>query len=176
MQSINNYNQEKLKKYQKIVIPLAFFAMHAEKVPGMCNSQCYNSSLTSTRIFNHVYFYDYTVFYVRYLSGNESTVELWTDFWNEITPGTEAGIVQNLRAITDILQVALEAASWTTKVQAANAVHTVALKSGHNIDKEDRNTLLKILINGLRGRTWNGKERLLNALAVLACNSKYVGY
>ncbi|XP_011685024.1 PREDICTED: proteasome-associated protein ECM29 homolog [Wasmannia auropunctata] len=137
LQSINNYNQETLKNYQKIVIPLAFFAMHAEKVPG-----------------------------------NESTVELWTDLWNEITPGTEAGIVQNLQAITGILHVALESASWTTKVQAANAVHTVALKSGHNIDIEARNTLLKILTNGLRGRTWNGKERLLNALAMLACNSK----
>lgn len=109
-----------------------------------------------------------------HLPGNESTVELWTDLWNDITPGTEAGIVQNLRAITDILRTTLESASWTTKVQAANAVHTIALKSGHNIDIEARNTLLKILINGLRGRTWNGKERLLNALAILTCNSKYV--
>ncbi|KAH0956005.1 hypothetical protein HN011_009526 [Eciton burchellii] len=137
LQSINNYNQEKWKNYKKIVIPLTFFAMHAEKVPG-----------------------------------NESTVELWTDIWNEITPGTEAGIVQNLQAITDILHTALESSSWTTKVQAANAVHTIALKSGHNIDKEARNKLLKILTDGLRGRTWNGKERLLNALAMLACNSK----
>jgi len=82
--------------------------------------------------------------------------------------------VQNLQAITDILHTALESSSWTTKVQAANAVHTIALKSGHNIDKEARNKLLKILTDGLRGRTWNGKERLLNALAMLACNSKYV--
>lgn len=109
-----------------------------------------------------------------YLLGNESTIELWTDLWNEITPGTEAGIVHNLQAITDILNTALKSASWTTKVQAANAVHTVALKSGHNIDIEARNTLLKILTDGLRGRTWDGKERLLNALAMLACNSKYV--
>ncbi|XP_032663557.1 proteasome adapter and scaffold protein ECM29 [Odontomachus brunneus] len=137
LQSINNYNQEKLKNYQKIVVPLTFFAMHAEKI-----------------------------------SGNESTIELWTDLWNEITPGTEAGILQNLRSITDILHTTLESASWTTKVQAANAVYTVALKSGHNIDMEARNTLLKILTDGLRGRTWNGKERLLNALAMLACNSK----
>lgn len=106
--------------------------------------------------------------------GNESTIELWTDLWNEITPGTEAGILQNLQPITDILRTALESASWTTKVQAANAVYTVALKSGHNIDIEARNTLLKILTDGLRGRTWDGKERLLNALAMLACNSKYV--
>jgi len=35
LQSINNYNQEKWKNYKKIVIPLTFFAMHAEKVPGL---------------------------------------------------------------------------------------------------------------------------------------------
>lgn len=109
-----------------------------------------------------------------YLLGNENTIELWNDLWNEITPGTEAGIMHNLQAITDILHTTLKSASWTTKVQAANAVHTVALKSGHNIDIEARNTLLKILTDGLRGRTWDGKERLLNALAMLACNSKYV--
>ncbi|XP_012233833.1 proteasome adapter and scaffold protein ECM29 [Linepithema humile] len=137
LQSINNYNQEKLKKYQKIVVPLTFFAMHAEKV-----------------------------------SGNESTVELWTDLWNEIMPVTEAGIVQHERAIIDILHKALESASWTTKMQAANAVHTIALKSSRYMDPEVRNTLLKVLTDNLRGRTWEGKERLLNALATLACNSK----
>lgn len=108
------------------------------------------------------------------LSGNESTVELWTDLWNEIMPVTEAGIVQHERAIIDILHKALESASWTTKMQAANAVHTIALKSSRYMDPEVRNTLLKILAENLRGRTWEGKERLLNALATLACNSKYV--
>lgn len=29
-------------------------------------------------------------------------------------------------------------------------------------------------MDGLRGRTWDGKDRLLNALATLTCNSKYV--
>lgn len=35
LQSINNYNPEKWKNYKKIVIPLVFFAMHAENVPGL---------------------------------------------------------------------------------------------------------------------------------------------
>ena len=74
----------------------------------------------------------------------------------------------------DILKSALESASWTTKAQAANAVSTVATKLGPSIDDSARETLLNILTNGLLGRTWNGKERLLNALASLACNSKYV--
>lgn len=100
-------------------------------------------------------------------------VDLWTDLWNEITPGTEAGIKQNLEPITNILRTSLESSSWNTKAQAANAVHTLAEKLGSNIDTTIRNTLLKVLMDGLRGRTWEGKDRLLNALATLACNSKY---
>lgn len=103
---------------------------------------------------------------------NDKTVELWTELWSEITPGTEAGIRQNLGVITTTLNTALESSSWTTKAQAANAVSTVATKLGAGIDEEARNSLLNILVNGLQGRTWNGKERLLNALATLACNSK----
>ncbi|XP_046742819.1 proteasome adapter and scaffold protein ECM29 [Diprion similis] len=137
LQSMNNHNQEILKNYSDIVIPLTFFAMHAEKT-------------TET----------------------ENTVELWTDLWGEIAPGTETKIRQNLAIIINTLNTALESASWTTKAQAANAVATVATKLGTGIEAEARNNLLKILTNGLQGRTWNGKERLLNALATLMCNSK----
>lgn len=104
---------------------------------------------------------------------NESIIDLWTELWNEITPGTEAGIKQNIEPITNILRVSLESSSWNTKAQAANAVHTLAQKLGSDIDAVVRNTLLKVLTDGLRGRTWDGKDRLLNALATLACNSKY---
>ncbi|XP_012265500.2 proteasome adapter and scaffold protein ECM29 [Athalia rosae] len=137
LQSINNHNQEIIKNYSDIVVPLTFFAMHAEKSPE-----------------------------------TENTIELWTDLWGEIAPGTESGIKQNLTIIISTLNTALESASWTTKAQAANAVATVATKLGAGIEAEARNNLLKILTNGLQGRTWNGKERLLNALANLACNSK----
>lgn len=137
LQSINNHNQELLRNYFNIIIPLIFFAMHAEK----------------TQV-------------------NENTVALWTELWNDITPGTETGIRQNLNAITTTLSGALESASWNTKVQAANAINTVAAKLGSGVDVDARNTLLKVLTDGLRGRTWNGKEKLLSALATLASNSK----
>ncbi|KAI4501123.1 hypothetical protein M0802_003926 [Mischocyttarus mexicanus] len=137
LQSINNHNQELLRNYFNITIPLIFFAMHAEK----------------TQV-------------------NENTVALWTELWNDVTPGTETGIRQNLNVITTTLSEALESASWNTKVQAANAINTVASKLGSGVDVDARNTLLKVLTDGLRGRTWNGKEKLLSALATLASNSK----
>ncbi|XP_076278491.1 proteasome adapter and scaffold protein ECM29 [Lasioglossum baleicum] len=137
LQAINNYNQDVLKKYSNIVMPLTFFAMHMQKTQE-----------------------------------NENMVNLWTDLWNEITPGTEAGIMQNLETITELLQSSLESQSWTAKAQAANAVDTLAQKLGNRLDPTVRNTLLKVLTDGLRGRTWDGKERVLNALATLSCNSK----
>ncbi|XP_053994994.1 proteasome adapter and scaffold protein ECM29 [Hylaeus volcanicus] len=103
---------------------------------------------------------------------NENLVDLWNDLWNDITPGTEAGIKQNVETVTELLRSSLESSSWTTKAQAANAIHTLAEKLGSDIDVTMRNTLLKVLTDSLRGRTWDGKERLLNALATLACNSK----
>ncbi|XP_014217029.1 proteasome-associated protein ECM29 homolog [Copidosoma floridanum] len=138
LQSINNHNQDILKKYSDIVMPLAFFAMHEEKIPEV----------------------------------NVKTIELWTDLWSEITPGTEAGVRQNLAAITSMLRQALESSSWKTKAQAANAVSSLATKLGSTIDEDARNLLLNILVNGLQGRTWNGKEKLLVALSTLSCNSK----
>ncbi|KAK0081163.1 hypothetical protein PV325_012689 [Microctonus aethiopoides] len=104
--------------------------------------------------------------------GNENTIELWSDLWGEISHGTESTIKQYLGIITSTLNAALESASWTAKAQAANAVATVAVKVGSSMDESARNDLLKILMSRLQGRTWDGKERLVNALAVLACNSK----
>lgn len=100
-------------------------------------------------------------------------VDVWTDLWNDVTPGTETGIRQNVETITELLRSSLESSLWNIKAQAANAVHTLAEKLGSDIDATVRNTLLKVLTDGLRGRTWDGKERLLNALATLTCNSKY---
>ncbi|XP_012151377.1 proteasome adapter and scaffold protein ECM29 isoform X2 [Megachile rotundata] len=137
LQAINNYNQDVLRNYSNIVIPLTFLAMHEQKSQE-----------------------------------NENAIELWTDLWNDITPGTEAGIRQNVEPITNILRSSLESASWITKAQAANAINTLAQKLGNDLDATVRDTLLKVLIDGLRGRTWDGKERLLHALATLTCNSK----
>ncbi|XP_043249578.1 proteasome adapter and scaffold protein ECM29 [Colletes gigas] len=103
---------------------------------------------------------------------NENMVNLWIHLWNEITPGTESGVRRNIETITDLLRSSLESSSWNAKSQAANAVHTLAEKLGSDIDPSVRNTLLKVLTDGLRGRTWDGKDRLLDALATLTCNSK----
>ncbi|KAJ8917780.1 hypothetical protein NQ315_010686 [Exocentrus adspersus] len=137
VQSIGIHNQEVLKSHSDVVLPLVFFAMHAEKTVE-----------------------------------TEKTLEVWTEIWSEQSPGTETGIRQNLQNICDMLKTALESPSWTMKAQAANAVSTIAQKLGSSMDPTHRNTLINILLTGLSGRTWNGKEKLLKALSSICSNCK----
>lgn len=137
IQSIGNHNQEILKNYSEIILPLVFFAMHAEKTQE-----------------------------------TEATLEVWNEIWSEHSPGTESGIRQNIENICEILKTALESPSWTMKAQAANAVGVVAQKLGSTMDKKHLEALISILLNGLSGRTWNGKNKLLLALASICKNCK----
>ncbi|XP_060528524.1 proteasome adapter and scaffold protein ECM29 [Cylas formicarius] len=137
VQSIGIHNQEVLKAHSEVILPLVFFAMHAEKT-----------------------------------SETENTLDTWTEIWSEHSPGTEAGIRQHIGRICEVLRNGLESASWTTKAQAANAVATVANKLGTGMESEHRNALLKILLTGLSGRTWSGKDKLLKALTSICSNCK----
>lgn len=56
--------------------------------------------------------------------------------------------------------------------QAARAICTVASKVGSNMEDKHFVNLKSMLVNGLSGRTWEGKEYLLDALAILCKNSK----
>ncbi|KAJ8933932.1 hypothetical protein NQ314_013688 [Rhamnusium bicolor] len=137
IQSIGIHNQEILKSHAEVVLPLVFYAMHAEKT-----------------------------------NETEKTLEVWTEIWSEQSPGTETGIRQNLQNICDMLKMALESPSWNMKAQAANAVSTIAHKLGTTMDPKHRNALINILLTGLSGRTWNGKDKLLKALASICSNCK----
>lgn len=50
--------------------------------------------------------------------------------------------------------------------QAANSIATVALEMKSGLS-EHRQELIEMLLDALKGRTWKGKEKLLQALANL---------
>ncbi|KAJ9587577.1 hypothetical protein L9F63_018959, partial [Diploptera punctata] len=133
--SISQHNQDILRENGSIVIPVIFFAMHANKAP------------------------------------EDRSVELWEEVWHEVTPGTESGIRQHMAEICETLEVALQSPSWTMKAQAAKAISTVAMKVG-TLTTENRNSLIGILVAGLSGRTWNGKDNILKALATICTRNK----
>ncbi|KRT79156.1 HEAT domain-containing protein [Oryctes borbonicus] len=137
LKSIGVHNQDILKNHSDVILPLVFFAMHAEKTPE-----------------------------------TENTLEVWNEIWSEHSPGTESGIRHNIEVICDTLKTALESPSWTMKAQAASAISTVATKLGSTMDVKHQNSLIKILMAGLGGRTWNGKHKLIQALASICKNCK----
>uniref|UniRef100_A0A182JSK2 Proteasome-associated protein ECM29 homolog n=1 Tax=Anopheles christyi TaxID=43041 RepID=A0A182JSK2_9DIPT len=97
---------------------------------------------------------------------NRSTVELWQELWHEINTG-DAGLRMNLDAIVTILETNLNNPSWLLKAQAGAATNTLASKLSATLDDTVRCRLIELILNNVSGRTFHGKERLLQGLASL---------
>lgn len=97
---------------------------------------------------------------------NKATIELWTELWNEVSPGV-AGIRMNLEAIVPKLIRYLDESSWVLKAQAANAIRTLADKLEKSLTDKEREELIRSVLKEMSGRTFDGKEKLLQALAAL---------
>ncbi|XP_058466922.1 proteasome-associated protein ECM29 homolog [Malaya genurostris] len=102
---------------------------------------------------------------------NKSTNELWQELWHEINTG-DSGLRMNLPAILEILENKLNDPSWLLKAQAGNAISTLATKLSSNLDDEVRHKLIDLILANISGRTFHGKEKLLQALASLCKNLK----
>ncbi|KAH9523696.1 hypothetical protein Btru_040672 [Bulinus truncatus] len=94
----------------------------------------------------------------------------WQDVWNEITPGTEAGIRLYLPEIVTLLTSSIQSQAWSVKAQAARAMGTVAQKLGNQLASPHLDQIISALVEGLSGRTWEGKEAILNSILIV-CTS-----
>ncbi len=92
-------------------------------------------------------------------------IQAWEELWLDIVPGTEAGLRVYSNEIVAYLQRAITSPSWKLKSQAAAAIGSMAHSLKGLLDPVQRNVLLRILLDGLAGRSWEGKEYLLQALA-----------
>lgn len=99
---------------------------------------------------------------------NRTTIESWKELWLDVSPG-DAGIRMNLDSILPMLEKSLDDPSWSIKAQTANAMNTIATRLGKTLDHSERNRLINALLQSIGGRTFQGKEHLLKALASL-CN------
>jgi len=99
---------------------------------------------------------------------NTEVLEVWEEVWLDGTPGSEGGIRLYQSEIMDLLPQALGSNQWAVKAQAARAIGTIATKLGGTIQPAIQKKLLELLLSGLEGRTWAGKECLLRSLADIA--------
>lgn len=98
---------------------------------------------------------------------NRQTNEQWTDVWHEISAG-DVGIKMNLESIVARLEKCFESSSWILKAQSAKAIHTIATRLDSSLSDADRRRLINLLLANVSGRTFSGKEKILQALAALS--------
>jgi proteasome component ECM29 len=96
-------------------------------------------------------------------------LEVWDEIWTDGTPGTESGIRLYLKEIVALLTVALESQQWKMKAQAARAMGAIGTKLKSSMPDKEQGMLLTRLVDALSGRTWSGKESILQAIAELIC-------
>ncbi|XP_046687735.1 proteasome-associated protein ECM29 homolog [Homalodisca vitripennis] len=97
-----------------------------------------------------------------------SNWELWQDVWHEVSPGTEAA----LTAAPGTRSWLCSPVSWNllrgmSKLRQPGLLRTLASKLGGSLEADRRDVLVTLLVSGLAGRTWDGKEQLLAALGSL---------
>ncbi|CAG8524233.1 10813_t:CDS:10, partial [Cetraspora pellucida] len=96
---------------------------------------------------------------------------VWNEVWDENTAGSTSAIKLYLKELIDLLSTLLESPSWQTKRQAALTIADVA----KIIEKSllpYMTQVIPLLMNGLSGRTWVGKEALVEALVTASISCK----
>ncbi|CAK1553468.1 unnamed protein product [Leptosia nina] len=102
---------------------------------------------------------------------NESnTVEMFEEIWTDISPARESGIKQHLPALREEIEKALNSSSWTKKIQAANAIKTICKELSSGLG-EQREVFIRSLLAAVHGKTFDGKQHVVEALALL-CSVK----
>ncbi|XP_048484818.1 proteasome adapter and scaffold protein ECM29 isoform X3 [Plutella xylostella] len=94
-----------------------------------------------------------------------ATVEMFSELWTDISPGREAGLRRHLPAVRARVEAALASSSWTQKVQAASAIKSICRDAGGL--GAQREQLVRALLAAVAGKTFDGKQHVLHALADL---------
>lgn len=97
---------------------------------------------------------------------NKATVEMWQELWNDVSFG-DSMLQLYLNDIVFVLENSLNNQSWLLKAQSGNSIRTIAKRLQSSLKEEDRNRLIELVLANTSGRTFSGKERLVEALAAL---------
>lgn len=97
---------------------------------------------------------------------DSSTVEMFEEIWTDISPARESGIKLHLTLIREEIEKCLNSSSWTKKIQAANAIKTICKEVSSGLGPH-RELLVRGVLAAVHGKTFDGKEHVLMALADL---------
>ncbi|KAF9098763.1 hypothetical protein BGX23_005338 [Mortierella sp. AD031] len=100
---------------------------------------------------------------------HKDIAEVWKEVWEEHTTGAASAVKLYADEIVQLLSKQLTSASWNAKKQSA-----IALKAVSDVMDLTKymGTVLPLVLDGLSGRTWDGKEHVVNLLPSVALSSK----
>jgi proteasome component ECM29 len=97
---------------------------------------------------------------------NKATVEMWQELWNDVSFG-DSMLQLYFNDIVAVLESSLNNQSWLLKAQSGNSITSIAKRLVSSLKEEDRARLIELVLANVSGRTFSGKERLVEALAAL---------
>ncbi|KAF9912670.1 hypothetical protein EC991_009406 [Linnemannia zychae] len=100
---------------------------------------------------------------------HKDIAEVWKEVWEEHTTGATSAVKLYADEIIQLLSKQLTSASWNAKKQSA-----IALKAVSDVMDLTKymDTILPLVMDGLSGRTWDGKEHVVSLLSSVALSSK----
>ena len=146
------HNPDVVKNHANRAVPIVFLGKHIFKTPGTR----FETSFT-------LFPFDTTI----EPTETAQLIQSWEELWMDIVPSTETGLKMYCEDIINYLQRAITSSSWKLKSLSAAAIGSMAKSLKGQLSKQQSAALLRILIDGLAGRTWEGKEHLLRALGSL---------
>ncbi|KAJ3022327.1 UNVERIFIED_CONTAM: hypothetical protein HDU68_009207, partial [Siphonaria sp. JEL0065] len=103
---------------------------------------------------------------------NEGIKTTWTEVWEENTAGASGAVKLYLTELLTLCTTLLSTTpSWGVKKQVGLTLGDIATAIGASI-VDRMGTVVPMLIEALGGRTWDGKESVLEALVTVAIEGK----
>lgn len=97
---------------------------------------------------------------------NKSTENIWTELWNDVNFG-DSLLQACMSDIFILIEESLNHQSWPLKAQSGRCIEHIGKRLGVELKAENRNHLLELLLTSTNGRTFDGKEHLVEALSSL---------
>lgn len=97
---------------------------------------------------------------------NKHTIEMFEDLWSDINFG-DTMLQSNFDKVVEVLENTLNSQSWLMKTQCGNTIKTLAKRLESRMTDAERKKLVDLVLSAISGRTFDGKERLVEALSSL---------
>ena len=149
-----------------------YFESEEERQRAISGDLMYACSKYATDRFNSFASSVYPFVFVAKHDQSARAGSLFEDTWNENVGGSRA-VLLYLKEIVALVNQSLDSARWSVKHTSAYAIADVVKSAGSNISDADTKTLWPALEKALAGKTWDGKEKVFEALVSLVQHSKF---